>query len=432
MKEKLLGNQFVKNNTIFFVGSVFVAFINYIYYPVVGRFLPVESFGEVQVLISFFLQLTVFLTVLGLVTTGVVVNEKDDRKSSVIVTELQKAALLVSLIAAISIVILSPVLQSLFKFQSSIPFMLIAVVFLVSLLLSFKSAFIRAKQDFFAASAQGVIGGVGKIIFSVVLILVGFSTSGAIAGLLLAQIVALYYASYAARKLGYVPGSEKGVRRRMYAIMPDLNVVKRFYVYVAFVFGVSLITTLMYSLDVAVVKYLFSAQEAGVYAGIATVARIIFFLTGSFAVVILSSAKLTATPSENYHVLVKSLMLTVTFGGAAALFFVLFPSFTVHLLFGSRYDEMVHLLPPLSIAMLLMSISNLLANYYIALKQYLVLLWVSIGFAITIGLITFYHETISQVVYSFLAGSVAICLLLLSWSTVRALPLIFSIMRKYR
>lgn len=432
MKEKLLGNQFVKNNAIFFVGSILVAFINYIYYPIVGRFLPVESFGEVQVLISFFLQLTVFLTVLGLVTTGVVVNEKDDRKSSLIVKELQKAALLVSLIAAVGIVLLSPVLQSLFKFESSIPFMLIAVVFLISLLLSFKSAFIRAKQDFFAASAQGIIGGVGKIIFSVMLILVGFSTSGAIAGLLMAQIFALYYASYVARKLGYVSDSEVGIGQRIRTLMPDLSVVKRFYVYVAFVFGVSLITTLMYSLDVAVVKYLFSAEEAGVYAGIATIARIIFFLTGSFAVVILSTAKLSATPSDNYRVLVKSLLLTIAFGGAAALFFVLFPSFTVHLLFGSRYDAMIHLLPPLSIAMLLMSISNLLANYYIALKQYLVLLWVSIGFVITIGLITFYHETISQVVYSFLAGSVAICLLLLSWSTVRALPLIVSIMRNYR
>jgi len=424
MIEKLRSNQFFKNNATFFIGSLAVAFINYAYYPIVGKLLSVESFGEVQVLVSFFIQLTVFLTVLGLVTTNVVVNEDDAKKSNKVVRELERAALYLAAVLFFVIVISSTFLQDILKFQSPVPFIAIAGVFMVSSILAMRGAFLRAKQDFLAASIQGIIASISKIIFSALLIIAGFSTSGAIAGLLIAQIISLVYATRRAKSLGYTKQKNSGGSIRHSVRLPDFTVIRPYYRYMLFVFGVSIITTFMYSLDVAVVKFFFSPEQAGQYASIATIARIIFFLTGSFAVVILSTVKKTATPSANYSILIRSFIITLVLGGSAALFFTLFPTFTVHLLFGDRYDSMVHLLPPLSIAMLFASLSAIVSNYHIALGHYLVLLWVSLGFAITVILILNNHSNVDQVVLSFLAGSFVIASLLIGWTGYRALPLL--------
>jgi O-antigen/teichoic acid export membrane protein len=51
---QLRSSDFLRQNAILFVGSLAVSVLNYAYYPVLGRLLKVEEFGEVQVLISLF------------------------------------------------------------------------------------------------------------------------------------------------------------------------------------------------------------------------------------------------------------------------------------------------------------------------------------------------------------------------------------------
>ncbi|HSH55623.1 MAG TPA: oligosaccharide flippase family protein [Candidatus Limnocylindrales bacterium] len=413
---KLLGalrtNDFLRNNLIFFVGSLAVSFLNYLYYPVLGRVLEPAAFGEVQVLISLFTQMTIFITVLSLISTNVVVNESDPQKTRHIVGELEKITLYVALGCLALITTASPLLKSALKFESIVPFIIIGLVLVVSVQLGFRGAYLRGKSDFIASSLQGILASLTKIIASILLVLAGFKTAGAIGGLLAAQIIALIYTGYRAKKLGYQKYPAKG--------KPEWAVLRPQAKYAGLVFTVSLVTTLLYSADVTIIKYLFSPEVAGQYAGMSTVARIVLFLTGSFAVVLLSSVKVGRPPQENSRLLVRSFIITLVLGGAAALVFVLFPVQVIHLLFGAKYDNFAHLLPLLSMAMLAVSLTNLIANYHIALRHYWVLVFVGLGAVVTAILLVLSHATPDAVVRGLVIGTVTMLLGLLGWTGYRA------------
>src|SRR5688500_11834357 len=87
-------HTFLRHNAIFFVGSIAVGALNYVYYPILGRLLEPAAFGEVQTLISLFLQLTTFLMVLSIVTVNVVANTADVARRNHTILEFEKITLL--------------------------------------------------------------------------------------------------------------------------------------------------------------------------------------------------------------------------------------------------------------------------------------------------------------------------------------------------
>ncbi len=73
-------STFVRHNAIFFAGSLSIGLLNYLYYPVIGRLLHPNSFGEVQVLFSLFAQISIFFGILGLITINITANTADAAK----------------------------------------------------------------------------------------------------------------------------------------------------------------------------------------------------------------------------------------------------------------------------------------------------------------------------------------------------------------
>lgn len=408
----LLGNDFVRNNLVYFIGSMAVSFLNYLYYPVLGHVLSVEQFGEIQVLISLYIQMTIFLSVLGLVSTNVVLNVRDSKVVNHTVSELEKVSLYASVIILLAVAVLSPFLKSALKFDSIWPFIIITLVFVAGVPLGFRSAFLRGKGDFVGTSIQGIIASFLKIVASVVLVLVGLKVTGAAGGILVAQLLAFAYAAYKAKKLGF--------ERHRGGAGVDWHVLRPQFKFAGLVLFVSLVTTLLYSADVTVIKYLFSPQVAGEYAGMSTIARIILFLTGSIAIVLLSSVKLDRPPEQNSRLLIRSLGLTLAIGGSTTLVFALFPTQIIHLLFGRRYDNFAHLLPMLSLAMLAISLSTLMSNYHIALRHYWVAFYVGLGAVVTAGLIAAFHASPDAIVGDLAAGAGTLFMVLLCWTGYRA------------
>jgi|APMI01.1.fsa_nt_gi O-antigen/teichoic acid export membrane protein len=168
---QLFASDFMRMNAAFFAGSLFVAFLNYLYYPVVGRTLPKEAFGEVQVLVSFFMTFVVFLTVLSFVAVNIVVNEKKVEKAQEILQELERFALLIGIVLLVAMTFSANILQDMLKFDSPLPFIVVGLIVLVSIPVSFRNAYIRGKKDFIGASIGNAIGAGSKLLFSLLFVL---------------------------------------------------------------------------------------------------------------------------------------------------------------------------------------------------------------------------------------------------------------------
>lgn len=409
---QLKNSTFLRHNAVFFVGSVAIGALNYFYYPIIGRLLPPEGFGEVQALVSLFLQLTIFLNVLSMITVTVVTNYKNRAEAHAVVFELEKLALLVSLVGFGLVAVMAEPLKQAFHFTSGWPFLLIALAVVVGVPMTFRGSYLRAIKKFGQTSIVGIIGAAGKLVFSTGLVFLGLGTAGAIGGIVAAQLVALGYAASKARRGGLI------VKNISYFKLPNLQRLLPELKYAVLVFIGSFVITLLFSIDALVVKYLFDATTAGLYAGIATVARIIYFLTASVVLVLLPSVSLRHTRAQNRAVLFKSLALIFVLGVPTLLVCILFPEFMIGHLMGANYLAYAHLLPLLSVAIFIISLINLLLMYFIALHRRGVAIVAIIGAVTTFGLMAINHATLEAVVNDLLFGSLTMMIVLGVWLTI--------------
>jgi O-antigen/teichoic acid export membrane protein len=402
------------------IGALSVGFLNYAFYPIMGRILQPTAFGEVQVLFSLFAQITIFLNVLSLITVTIVANYSDSVKRDAMVKELEKLALWCSVALVFGALIFAPVLRSFFHFNHTLPFVLLAVAILAGTPLAFRSGFLRGQKKFGLVTIASLAASIGNILFSVSLALAGFGSIGALAGLAIGQFAAFNLAAFFAHKHGLRSRQSQSEKSKTKKIV-DFKFVAPELRYAGLVLIGSLCVTSLYTLDTVVAKHYFDATTAGLYAGIATIARIIFFATASVLQVMLPSIKRNASTQQNQRLLSKSLTLLLVVGGLPLAVFALFPQKITGLLMGDSYLPFAHLLPWLGLAMLIIAVLNMLIMYHIALRRYAAGAIAAIGIVLTYGLLTTHHQSPDQVVASICIGSTLNLLILGVWSGMRAI-----------
>lgn len=394
-------SSFLKHNAIFFLGSVAVGVLNYAYYPVLGRLLDPAAFGEVQVLVSLFLQFTIFLNVLSLITVNIVVNHKDPATSHRIIFELEKLAAYCTAGLLVLSIIAGEFLRSALHFNSTLPFIALALAMLASIPLTFRSSYARGQKRFGIASVSQLIGAATKVIFSAGLVVFGLGVTGAIGGIIIAQLIAFFYAARWATRLGFARPKDTH-----YGTLPDLKLVLPEIKYAGTVFGGLLAVTMLMSVDIIVVKYYFDAHTAGLYAGVATVARTVFFLAAPIAQVLVPLVKIGQPMRQNQRLLFKSLTLTVVVCGGLLAACALAPDLIIGLLMGVEYITYSPLLLPLMTAIFALSIINLVFMYYLALRKKTITLIGIIGLVVSLALMLLGHDSLHAIVHSMLLGSI--------------------------
>lgn len=411
--DAIRGSSFLRQNAVFFFGSVGVGALNYAYYPIMSRLLPVDSYGEVQALMSLFLQLLIFLSVLGQVTVNVVANYQDETKKQKIVYELEKLALFMSLALFALVAVFGWKIKSFFHFNSVWPFMVLMLSIVVTVPLAFRSAFLRGHKKFAAVSVANLLSSASDIAVSAILVLIGWKTVGAIFGIVVAQFLAFLYAARAAYKTGFVKPENATLRS-----LPDIKALKPELKYGLLVLCGSLTITVLSSVDIFVVKHFFDAETAGRYAGVSTVARMIFFLTASIAQVLLPSVRLHQAARQNRALFAKSFGLVITMGGLATLVFTIFATKIVTILMGENYVTYAHLLGRLCLVMLVLSVLNLVISYFVALRKYQVGVIVLLGASVTFIFLSTFHSSLEAVINSLLYGSLTMLGMFGGWLIV--------------
>ena len=411
LRETIKKSSFLKQNAIFFIGTLLVSILNYLYYPVLGRLLSLSEYGEVQILVSLFLQLIIFMSVLGQVTVNVVANTTDANQRNKIIFELQKFAFILGFALLIIGSALSWQIQTILQFDSPLPFIVLLIAIIATIPLTFQTSYLRGEKKFGAIVLANIIGASTKIVLSAAFVIFGWGTAGAIGGLVAAQLIACLYALVQARKLGL---KNSDLSKPLWSL-PDMKVIWPELKFGSFVFIVSLGVTVLSSIDTIIVKAFFDPEIAGGYAGVSTVAKIIFFLTASIAQVMLPSIKLQATKRENRQFLLKSFILLIALGGATLGVFCMFPLFIMNTLMGSSFAPYAHILPILSTALFGVSIINLIVSYYIGLRRHQIAFIVTGGVVFTLGLLVFNHTSLDLVAINLLHGSIAMLSAFILW-----------------
>ena len=196
---KIKKDSFIKNSLIFFVGSLIVAVINYIYYPIMGRVLSVEDFGEVQVIATIVLQITIILNVFGYITINLFTNTEDKELCRQRVRGLEGAALTIVTVLSSIVLLFSSYINAYLKFSSIFVLVSLVLISIINVPFTIKNGWLQAKNKFVDMSMAAFISASSKLLLALPLIFLGFTVKGALFGLVAATLLALVYVSYRAK-----------------------------------------------------------------------------------------------------------------------------------------------------------------------------------------------------------------------------------------
>jgi len=392
-------SPFVKHNAIFFLGSMGVAFFNYIYYPILGHMLAPSDFGEVQALLSLFLQGAIFLNIITYLTIHITVNSETETERDATLSSLERFTYFVSYGLLTIALITAPFLKRFLNFNEVWPFIALVAALAFSIPLAFRMSFLRGQKLFLKSSLTDGIGSFTKILLSVLFVILGWRSFGAVAGLAISQIISLYFGLMWARRAGFKGLSVHKKRIDFSALKPQL-------IYGIGVFVVMFCVTAMVSIDVIAVKHYFSPQTAGLYAGVSAIGRIVFYITVPFSGVLITMVSKNQTSKKNSLQFYGSIGLIAVIGCIALSMLALFPRFFISVLVGSKYLQFASLLPRLGLTLLVLSLANAMLMYHMVFKRYIVAFLSTLILAITISLIYWNHATVRLVVNDLLIGSI--------------------------
>ena len=250
------------------------------------------------------------------------------------------------------------------------------------------AAFIQAKLAFTFQVSMNIAAAVVKLLLGIALVAAGFAAGGAVYSLFAAILV-----TYA---LSFFP--LRFVFDRSIAT-PKINTKELFSYGIPSTLTLVGLTSLISS-DIILVKHFFDPAQAGIYAGLSLVARVIFFVSSPIASVMFPILVSKFAKKENItRTFLASLLLVIIPSFFMTLFYTIFPDFSI--LFFLKKPEYLAASPLLSIFAINISLYGVLfiiCNFYLSIKKTNIYIPTTIGAILQIVLINFYHDSFEQVI----------------------------------
>jgi O-antigen/teichoic acid export membrane protein len=152
--------------------------------------------------------------------------------------------------------------------------------------------------------------------------------------------------------------------------------------------------------DIILVKHFFDNEQAGLYASLALIGRVVYFVAWMFVMLLLPKViQMKKDNQDTLPILLKYVGYIVLLSTFIVLFTALFPEFVVGIMFGKEYVSISFLLWKYALATSLFAVANIFAYYYLSLNQYLPVVVSAVLGSMQIGLIIAYHNSLEQVVH---------------------------------
>lgn len=379
--------ELLKDNFWLFAGLFLFGVFGYVYHFFIGRFLGPEDYGVLGAILSISYLITVFTETVQLtvtkITSGFKVQQKFSKIKYLLVESLKKT-LVYGCVTCLILVVLSPVIISFLKIKSLYLIVMLGVYIIVLFLLAVIRGVLQGLQRFKALAINYIIEGFAKFVLGAGLVLLGYSITGALGGIVLSSMIALVFIFFS---MDLAKKREKFDFGYVYSLSFKTLIVLA-----------SL--TFFYSIDVILVKHFFNAIEAGYYAALSTLGKIILF--ASYSIIYVMFSKISEHSEANKKtgiILYKSLGLMVIIDLPILLFYFIFPEFSIRLLFGSAFLSIKNCLGLFGIFIILCSLVYAVSFYNLSLKRINFVYFLFIFNILEIVLISLFHSSIIQIVY---------------------------------
>jgi len=416
-KTKTLHARIVSESVVLLSGSGLTTGINLAYNIAVARFLGPKGFGQATVVYTILTLISAVTLSIQIVSAKLVAKQSSAEGKAAIYRVLHLMAWACGLIVALVLLLLQKAIAQYLNLPGSSLVAILAIGAAFYVPLGCRRGYIQGTYQFRKLATNLVVEGAFRLGGSVLLILLGFGVEGVIAANSVA--VAIAYLTGAPTLSTRVPNSI-----RLSTVFGETSQALIFFS------GQVLIN----NCDIVLVKHFFLSREAGLYAAVAMVGRVIFAF--SSAVVNAMFPLVAGTNDESrkdLRVIATSLLLVLGTGGLLALGLGIAPSGIWTTLFGSDFEiagkyGLSYLLALYAITTIVFSLSVVIITFEMSYKIASAR-WVQLVFSVAVVAgICRYHSSLREVILvqlvlmTGLLACVAVPFLIASLLPIKSLP----------
>ncbi|WP_299434723.1 oligosaccharide flippase family protein [uncultured Aquimarina sp.] len=360
---------------------------NYLYNLLLGRVLGPELFADAALLITFLLVLSFVAMTFQLATAKFsVLFEKSILNRFINLS--YRYASLIGIILGVLVIVFANDLQILFNTKSAQMFTLFGIGIPIYFIMSINRGVFQGTKKFSELAITYQSEMISRLLFTLLLIYV----------LPIQPIISIAIGIVLSFVFSLLPFKTKGVSVFKKQTLPKKYTkhIIRFFMLTAFY---ELTQIIINNSDILLVKHYFEEYEAGLYASLALIGRVVYFVAWMFVMLLLPKVVQKQKDGEaTAPVLFKYVGYITILSACIVLGCYLFPETVVNLMFGSEYISIAPLLWKYAIATSLFAIANIFAYYYLSLDKYIPVLISGLLGISQLALIIWFHDSLHQVV----------------------------------
>ncbi|MEN9561857.1 MAG: hypothetical protein RIR73_101, partial [Chloroflexota bacterium] len=363
---------------------------NYVYNLIMGRWLGPALFADLSLIVTLLLIVT-FLTAPVQITaarySAIHTADGDIQTLASVRRFIWFIALGLGLTLTVFFATLAPLLQKFFHTQSFLSFIIFGAALPFAMLQAVERGMLQGRTSFKILAISYQVEMWSRLLISIALVALGLSVDGAVIGISLSFLFTWLVARHAVRGLETNENISKEMRFALLGFAAPVVISQ-------------LGQILINNSDVILVKRFFATGEAGQYAALALIGRIVFFATWSVVTTMFPIVAQKQKMGEPHaHLLWISLGIVVCVSAPLILLTLVIPEFVVQVLFGEKYLGVAPLVWQYALATSLYAMANVVINYRLSLGM-----GKETGFAIAAGLaqvigIILFHRSLEQVVF---------------------------------
>lgn len=384
---------------IFMLSVLLVNGGNYIYNLLLGRILGPAIFAEAALLVTLLLVLSFLGMTFQLAAAKFAVLFENDQWSR-FRYNMYKAAAVIGVLAMMLFFFFAPYMQKLFQTTSSSMFIVFAIGIPLYFVMSVNRGIYQGKMAFAKLSTTYQTEMWSRL--GITLLLLATLPYEPATLVALGILISFFF--------GMLPTDKNNFKFDKTARLTAENskMVSTFIILTACYEGTQIIIN---NSDILMVKHYFEATEAGLYASLALIGRVVYFVAWMFVMILLPTVVQRKKDGlATAPILFKYVLIITALSATIVTACWLFPEIIVQLMFGGEYLAISDLLWKYAMATSLFAISNIFAYYYLSLDHYVPVIISGILGISQIALIALFHENLYQVV---LVQIIAMAILLL-------------------
>lgn len=388
MKKYILNiynNPLFSGSVIMIFGNMFANAVNYLYHILMGRMLGPVNYGVLASIYSILYLVSIIPASTSVAIVKFVSATKSESETYSVYKTISGYVFKFALVVSLLIFIFTPLISMFLNITDYWSVSLVAPVLFFSLITLVNQSTSQGLTRFMGNVGPNVISSLVKLLLGISLVYMGWSVFGAMVGVVVALVSAYYY-------------SNAFLRKYLKVHKVQVMDLKPFFRYALPVLIQALAFTSIFTTDVILVKHFLPAFDAGIYAALSTLGKIIFFASSPIAATMFPIVSKNHAKGVSYkNVFLLSFSATVIISVVIMLFYWLYPSVAIETLYGKAYLSASSNLVWMGMFLLFYSLSSYLVNFFLAVGKVKVVVFPFILAVVQIVLIWFRHGSILDV-----------------------------------